>query len=133
MASNVHVFNLFSEPVSRLMVGGFPAGDLAGCARGGSAPDYTPASRTVPRAKYAADSAAFVIGDNSLVIFWESFRGSTTVTIPGPAGGVNLDDPLILLLAVNSALLLTTRGYVLSSFPVQLGHPMQVATEPDQA
>ncbi|HEU5269634.1 MAG TPA: hypothetical protein VFU36_06885 [Jatrophihabitans sp.] len=132
MASNVYVFNLFSERVGNLTVNGYPAGDIGGYAQGGGVPVYTPASRSVPRTKFAGDSTAFAIGDNSLVIGWDSFRGSTTITIPGPAGGVSLDDPLILLLAVNNALLLTTRGYVLSSFPVQLGHPMQVATEPDQ-
>ena len=43
----------------------------------------------------------------------------TTVTIPSPSTTpVSLDDPLILLLAVNEAMLLTTRGYLLTTFPV---------------
>lgn len=134
MASTVHVFNLFSEPVSDLVIGGHRAGGISGYADG-SAPDapiYTPACLTVPRTKSASGSAAFAIGDNSLIIPWQSFRGATTITIPSPAGGVSLDDPLILQLAVNSALLLTTRGYLLATFPVQLstGAGLDLAPEP---
>ena len=129
MPANVSVFNLYSEPISNLSVAGYNAGSIAGYANGSSAPIYTPASLAVPRAKYPGGSAAFAIGDNSLVIPWDSFRGYTTVTIPSSTGGVNLDDPLILQLAVNSAMLLTTRGYLLSTFPVQLANSIGAAPD----
>jgi hypothetical protein len=135
MPGSVYVFNFYNEPISNLSVGGYPAGNVNGCGNGTSAPPYTPASLPVPRAKYPAGSAAFAIGDNSVVIPWDSFRAMVTVTIPNPASSpVSLDDPLILLLAVNEAILLTTRGYVLSTFPVQLANTaMQAALEPDPA
>jgi hypothetical protein len=131
MPGSVYVFNLFSEPISNLMVGGFPAGSISGYADGSSAPVYTPASLPVPRVKFPADSAAFALGDNSLVLPWDSFRGVTTVTIPSPSGGVSLDDSLILLLAVNSAMLLSARGYVLATFPVMLSAGLGLVVEPD--
>ncbi len=122
MGSFVYVFNLYSEPVSNLTVGGAPAGCIAGYATGAGAPPYTPARLAVSRARYPSGSAAFVLGDNPVHIPWESFRGVTTVTIPAPGSApVDLDDPLLLLLAVNQATLLTTRGFVLASFPVSLG------------
>ncbi len=127
MPGSVYVFNLYSEPISNLIIGGYPAGSINGYANGGSAPPYTPASLSVPRARYAAGSAAFALGANQLQVPWDSFQGMTTVTIP--TGSVSLDDSLLLLLAVNEAILLNTRGYVLSSSPVQLATAMAVAGE----
>jgi hypothetical protein len=131
MPGSVYVFNLFSEPISNLMVSGFIAGSVSGYADGSSAPAYTPASLAVPRVTSPADSATFALGDNSLVLSWDSFRGITTVTIPSPSGGVSLDDSLILLLAVNNAMLLSTRGYVLATFPVMLSAGLGLAVEMD--
>ena len=80
------------------------------------------------RAKYPTGSAAFVLGDNNVQIPWESFRGITTVTIPSPGSSpVGPDDPLILLLAVNQATLLSTRGFVLANFAVSLGMAQPLA------
>ncbi|HST49605.1 hypothetical protein [Jatrophihabitans sp.] len=122
MGSYVYVFNLYSEPVTTLTVGGAPAGSIAGYATGAGAPPYTPARLAVSRARYPTGSAAFVLGDNLVQIPWDSFRGLTTVTIPSPGSApVGLDDPLMLLLAVNQATLLSTRGFVLANFPVSLG------------
>jgi hypothetical protein len=129
MPGSVYVFNLYSEPISNLTIGGYPAGGINGYANGGSAPLYTPASLSVPRTKFPTGSAAFALGANQLQVLWDSFRGMTSVTIP--ADSVSLDDSLLLLLAMNEAILLNTRGYVLSSSPVQLATAMRVAGEPE--
>jgi len=134
MPGSVYVFNLFNEPITNLSVSGFPAGSIDGYATGMSAPMYTPASLVVPRTKSPADSAAFALGDNNLTIPWDSFRGMTTVTIPNPASApVSLDDPLILLLAVNNAMLLSTRGYLLATFGVSLSMGAEPALEVEQS
>lgn len=134
MPGSVYVFNLYNEPITNLTIGGYPAGSINGYSNGSGAPRYTPASLSVPRTKYPAGSAAFAIGDNSVVIPWDSFRGMAMVTIPNPGTApVSLDDPLILLLAVNEAILLNTRGYVLSTFPVQLANAMLESVEPEPA
>jgi hypothetical protein len=122
--ANIYVFNLYNEPVTGLSVSGYAAGDIAGYANGtvpAGSPIYTPASLPVPRSKTPGSSATFAIGDNSIIAPWDSFHGSATITIPDPkTNPVSLDDPLILLLAVNDAILLTTRGYVVQIFPVSL-------------
>jgi hypothetical protein len=126
MPANVYLFNLYSEPISNLTIDGCPAGSIAGYGNGGGTPIYTPASLAVPRTRYPSGSAEFALGANIVVLPWDSFRGTVTVTIPDPAQSpVGLNDPLLLLLAVNSAMLLSTRGQLLSSFPVQLA--MQAA------
>lgn len=119
MPASVYVFNLYNEPIGNLSISGCPAGSINGYANGNSAPIYTPASLSVPRTKHPAGSAAFALGPNPVIISWDSFRAMTTVTIPSPSTStVSPDDPLILLLAVNEAMLLTTRGYLLTTFPV---------------
>lgn len=119
MPGSVHVFNLYNETISNLSISGCPAGSINGYANGSSAPIYTPASLSVPRTRHPDGSATFAIGPNQVIIPWDSFRAMTTVTIPSPSTSpVGLDDPLILLLAVNEAMLLTTRGYLLTTFPV---------------
>jgi len=127
MPGSVYVFNLYSEPISNLMVNGSPAGSIGGYATGaGGTPIYTPASLAVPRTRYASGSAAFALGGNAVMVPWDSFQGALTVTMPDPSQSpVGLNDPLLLLVAVNEAMLMTTRGYLLSTFPVQLG--MQAA------
>jgi hypothetical protein len=131
--ANVYVFNLYNEPITGLSVAGYAAGNIDGYATGTTPPNvpiYTPATLAVPRSKSPGSSASFSIGDNSLVAPWNSFRGTATITIPDPRKDpVSLDDPLILLLAVNQAILLSTRGYVLNTFPVNLamlsGEPVE--------
>jgi hypothetical protein len=122
--ANVYVFNLYNEPVSNLSVSGYNAGDIAGYATGTVPPNvpiYTPASLAVPRSKSPGSTASFAVGDNAVLIPWDSFRGAVTVTIPNPAvSPVSLMDPLILYLTRNDAVLMTDRGYVLGQFPVAL-------------
>src|SRR5215217_502754 len=115
----VHVFNSFNEPISALSVSGYNGGAIDGWS---STPAtlYTPAQLSVPPVLHQSDatSAAFAVGNNPVIISWVSFRSSVTVTIPNPASGVSLLDDLILYLTVNKAILLTTRGYVLSVFDI---------------
>ena len=122
--ANVYVFNLYNEPVTNLSVAGYNAGNIDGYATGTVPPNvpiYTPASLAVPRSKNPGTTASFAIGDNAMVIPGDSFRGTTTVTIPNPAvSPVSLNDPLILYLTRNDAVLVTDRGYVLGQFPVAL-------------
>jgi hypothetical protein len=135
MAGNVYLFNLYNEPITGLSVNGYSAGNVSGYANGSTGtPIYTPASLSVARSKYQGGSAAFAIGGNSLVIPWDSFRGTTTVSIPDPSTApVSLDDSLLLLVAVNEAMLMTTRGYVLSTFQVNVSTMSELAVEPDPA
>lgn len=130
MPGNVYVFNLYNEPITNLAVAGYTAGSVNGYANGSTGtPIYTPASLAVPRSKSPGGSASFAIGDNPVVIPWDSFLGRVTITTPDPTRyPISLNDPLILLLAVSHAILLTTRGYLLSTFPVQLA--MMQAPEP---
>lgn len=131
--ANVYVFNLYNEPITGLSVAGYAAGNIDGYANGSNPPSipiYTPASLSVPRVKSPGSTAAFAIGDNALTAPWNSFRGTATITIPDPTKApISLDDPLILLLAVNQAILLSTRGYVLNTFKVTLamlsGEPVE--------
>lgn len=135
--ANVYVFNLYNEPIKGLSVSGYAAGDIAGYADGTvppGVPIYTPASLAVPRSKTPGSSASFSIGDNTLIAPWNSFHGRATVTIPDPTKApVSLDDPLILLLAVNSAILLTTRGYVIATFSVSLTNAAGQPVDPPVA
>lgn len=121
--ANVTVFNLYNEPVSGLSVSGYAAGKIAGYADGSQEglPRYTPACLLVPRTKSPESEATFAIGDNPVVVPWNSFRGSGTVTIPDPAKDkLSLDDDLILLLAVNQAVLMEARGFVRGIFELTL-------------
>ena len=137
MAANVYVFNLYNEPITNLSVAGYNAGSINGYANGTTPPNtpiYTPASLAVPRTKSPGGSASFSIGDNAVVIPWDSFRGTATITIPDPTKyPISLNDPLILLVAVNNAILLTTRGYVVQTFPVTLNNLAGEHVEPEMA
>jgi hypothetical protein len=121
--AKVYVFNCYHEPVTGLSVGGHAAGDIPGYADGSAPPPpiYTPASLAVPRSKGQESSATFAIGPNTLLVPWDSFRGQATIAVPDPAKQhISLADPLLLFLAVNDAILLTTRGYVVQQFPMTL-------------
>ena len=122
MPGKVYVFNSYNEKITGLSVSGYAAGDIPGWADGtGSATKYTPSGLAVERVKDIGSSAAFAIGDNAVVVPWDSFRGQVTVTIPDPKhSDVSLDDDLILYLTKNEAILLTTRGFVNATFPVSL-------------
>ena len=116
MPGKVYVFNSYNEPITNLSVSGYNAGSIAGWGT-----DYKPDVINVPRAKHSDDesTAAFAIGDNPMIIPWDSFQAAAKVTIPNPAASnVSLDDDLILYLMVNKAILVTTRGYVLDVFDV---------------
>ena len=120
MAGTVYVFNCYNEPISKLDIGGDPAGDIAGWSTT-AATKYTPSELAVKRSKFPDAGPSFAIGDNDLRIPWDSFTGTTTVTIPDPkVGPVSLDDDLILFVTRNEVVLLTTRGFVMSTFKVLL-------------
>jgi hypothetical protein len=119
---NVYVFDLFNEPITGFAV----AGKSAGTINAWSPPyasertPYTPAQLRVPRAKSTSPGQS-AIGDNAVSIPWESFTGRATIKIPDPASSaVSLNDDLILFVATNQAILLTTRGQVHATFNVTL-------------
>jgi hypothetical protein len=119
--ASVYVFNSYNEAVSSLGVAGGVVGDIAGWSRGsGQVTQYTPSARPVPRVRNATPGG-FAVGDNAVRIPWDSYTGRATVTIPSPGSSpVSLDDDLILLLTLTQAILESTRGFVLSTFPVSL-------------
>ena len=109
---SVHVFNCYNEPVTGLSVAGYVAGSIGALADDDT---FTPQSIPVPRARTRPTTAAFAIGATTVIVPWDSFRGTTTVTVPDPAdGAVSLTDPLLLALSPSGSALLTQRGYVLS-------------------
>jgi hypothetical protein len=123
MAGQVTVFNCFNEPVTNLSVGGYPAGSIPAWSGGvtPAPPKYTPSSITVPRAKYAGTSVAFAIGDNPIMVPWDSFTGRGTITVPSsvPGGGpISLDQDLMLYVTANEAFLMTQFGYVIGTFAI---------------
>lgn len=120
MAKTVYVFNCFNEPVTAMSVAGYAVGDVSPWSEGGEGKPlkYTPNGLAVKRSKYPTKEY-FAIGENSLLVPWDSFTGSTTVKIPDPSSsGISLDDDLILFACTNEALLLTTRGFVVDQFPM---------------
>ena len=134
MPGKVSVFNLYNEPISGLSVSGYSAGNIAGYNPPTSSPAYQPGAlgTPVPRAAHAGSAAMFITGDNALIIPWESFTGTVTINMPDPTKSqVSIDDDLIVYLATNLALVVTTRGYVLSSPDVALatgdGEPVEAA------
>jgi hypothetical protein len=118
---SVYVFNCYNEPISGFTVGGSQVGDIPGSSSGsGQAARYTPAGLPVPRSRHP-DPGSFAIGNNQVSSPWDSFLGTATITIPDPSSsGISLDDDLILFLALNQAMLLTTRGFVKATFQVTL-------------
>jgi hypothetical protein len=121
---SVYVFNCFDEPVTALSVGGYGAGDiLASSSGGGGLPGrYTPGGGLqVPRSLRPGNQQQFAVGNNAVEIPWDSFLGFATITVPDPrTSQISLDDDLVLLLATNSAMLLTTRGSVVATFRVNV-------------
>jgi hypothetical protein len=113
MPGAVSVFNLYNEPVTGLSVSGYSAGDIAGTSR--TTPMYQPSAlpKPVPRAKDPGSSAIFATGPNPVSIPWNSFTGKTIVVMPEP-DVVSIDDDLVLYISTNLALVVTTRGMVLS-------------------
>jgi hypothetical protein len=112
--SNVYVFNCYNEPITKFLVGGNAAGDIAGWSTTATT-KYTPSLLVVPRSKFPQDDkATFAVGDNDIRVPWDSFTGTTTITIPDPTKqSISLDDDLILFVTRNEAILMTTRGFVL--------------------
>jgi hypothetical protein len=121
VTSNVYVFNCYNEPITKLLVGGNSAGDIAGWSTVAGT-KYTAAELAVPRSKYPDDAkATFAIGDNDIRVPWDSFTGTATVAIPNPTSSpISLDDDLILFITRNEAILMTTRGFVQDTFKVLL-------------
>jgi hypothetical protein len=117
----VTVFNCYNEPVNGLAVGGGVVGDIAAWSGGGGSrpPKYTPASLTVSRSK-KPEPKSFAIGENRLLIPWDSFTGTAKIQIPDPAQSpVSLDDDLLLFVGINEVTMMTTRGYVTARFSVE--------------
>lgn len=121
MGSYVYLFNLHTEPILSLTVNGAPAGSIAGSGTYSGAPPYTPARLAVSRARYPIGPAAFVPGDNHLRMQLESFGSVSTVTIPSPDTSlVGPDVSLLLLLALDGAVLLTAEARMLDLFRVDM-------------
>ena len=118
---SVYVFNCLNEPITGLAVAGYKVGNIPDWSDGRSGPAtrYTPAGLPVPRSEFPTSEGTFAIGDNAVSSPWDSYIGRATITIPDPRStGVSLDDDLILFLASNEAMLLTTRGFVVAHFNV---------------
>jgi hypothetical protein len=118
----VTVFNCYNEPIRNLAVAGHAVGTIDGWSDGtaGRPPRYTPASLTVARSRYA-EAETFAVGDNPVIIPWESFTGSTNIKIPDPSRSqINLADDLLLFVGTNRVTMLTARGFALDTFEVEL-------------
>jgi hypothetical protein len=116
----VTVFNCFNEPIRNLAVGGHAVGTIDGWSdgRAGRPPRYTPASLTVARSRNP-EAETFGVGDNPVIIPWESFTGSTYIKIPDPTRSpISLEDDLLLFVGTNQVTMLTTRGIALATFQV---------------
>ena len=121
--AKVYVFNCYHEPITGLSVGGHAARRHPRVRRRErtAAADLHAGEPGGPRSKGQESSATFAIGPNTLLVPWDSFRGQATIAVPDPAKQhIGLADPLLLFLAVNDAILLTTRGYVVEQFPMTL-------------
>lgn len=120
MAGNVYVFNCYNEPINTLSVQYGAVGSVPGYSAGPTPPEYTPGTTKVPRSSPLA-GGKFGVGANIVTAAWDGFTGTVTVTIPDPkVGPVSIDDDLVLFVMVNQAVLVTTRGYVMGTFPVTL-------------
>jgi hypothetical protein len=61
------------------------------------------------------------VGANEVIVPWQSFHGTTSVTIPDPTlGTVALTDPLVLGLGYRCAVLLSQRGFPLGTFSLAM-------------
>jgi hypothetical protein len=119
---SVYVFNCFNEPMGAFTVAGKSAGRLDGWSNGGGGKTlYTPAGLQVPRAR-SKTPGEFANGDNAVSIRWDSFDGTATIKIPGAEGSVSLLDDLILLVALNGAMVQTTRGIVLATPSIDVSY-----------
>jgi|SRR3954447_13173576 len=121
MPGTVTVFNCYNEPITSLSVSGNGVGDIPPASPGGDGKPlkYTPSGKAIPRSKHA-EQGKFAIGDNAVQIPWNSFTGTTTITIPNPTTApVSLDDNLILYVTTNKAILVLERGFVLQTFDVK--------------
>jgi hypothetical protein len=68
--------------------------------------------------RYPGSLAQFAVGDNPVQIPWDLLQGTTMITIPDPnSTQVSLEGDLTLFPATNSTMLLTTRAYLLATFP----------------
>jgi hypothetical protein len=120
--ADVTVFNCYNEPVTGLIVSGGPVGDIDAWSdgRGSRPPRYTPSSRVVGRSKSSAPKT-FALGDNPVVVPWDSFTGRATVRIPAPGdSGISLDDDLLLFVSTSQLTLMTVRGRVVDNIPLKL-------------
>lgn len=111
MSGKVYVFNSYNESVSQLLVHQNDAGAIPGW-ESGDTNKYSPQSVAVTRSEYPSDSeASFSYGSNDLSIRWTSYNGTTTISIPDSS---SLVDDLIVYITLDKAILMDTRGHVMS-------------------
>jgi hypothetical protein len=111
---NVYCFNSFNEPANLSANGNAAASPIPGWQASG-ATIYTPQAIAVPRVKHTDDATSAAFGNdkpNAVRIQWVTYTGSTSITIPPEQ---SLLDNLILYLTLNKAILMNTRGFVLST------------------
>jgi hypothetical protein len=119
MPGKVYCFNCHRETISQLLVNGLPASTIAGW----TIPGYTPASLPVDRIRRSdGRTPAFPIDrPTALELRWQSFTGKVSIPAVSPFDSpVSLDDDLVLYMTLNGAILLTTRGSVMSMSDVSL-------------
>jgi hypothetical protein len=121
--AHVHVFNCYSEPIVGMRVNGDVVGDFPGWQPPGYVPGEGPGIRRSKEDSYQS----FANGDNSVVVPWVTRRGNTRVYIPGP-DRVSFDEDLVLLVTVERATLLTSRGGPLKTFEIDSGPRSRVRT-----
>jgi hypothetical protein len=101
-------------------VNGLSAGTVGGWAASGTT-IYTPVALAVPRARHGDGQSTAVFPNDMptpLRIDWDSYTIQSSISMVG-LPNVSLDDDLILYIAVNQMTLMTTRGFVLLSVPLQ--------------
>lgn len=109
MPGTVYCFNCYNEPM-RLSLNGQKAAEIPGWQTSG-ATIYTPSAKGIARAKHADGEPVFGNDKpNQLKIVWSTFEADTELSTK--KAEVSLDDDLILYIAVNRWVLMTTRGFV---------------------
>lgn len=119
MPGKVYCFNAYNEAISLLSVNGRSAGTVAGWAASGDT-KYTPSSVAVARAYTGQGQSGPVFPNDratQLLIEWSTFSVETSIDLK-TLKQVSLEDDLILYIAVNQLALMTARGFVLITVPI---------------
>ena len=118
MTGKTYVFNLYDETISQFSVHNNSAGPIAQWVTSSTPtdPQYVPQNIAIDRTKFPSDTdPSFAYGENLLNIRWTSYNGTSQTTIPN---NESLDDDLVVFLTLDSCILVTTRGKVLGTTPV---------------